>query len=68
MQVRPHSKNMRIAAFAKHAIIEEWMREGKFNGYLTESKASSFEKKIESGITLTRLQMLLAAIMERLWE
>jgi hypothetical protein len=44
------------------------MREGKFNGYLTESKASSFEKKIESGITLTRLQMLLAAIMERLWE
>ena len=54
--------------FAKHAIIEEWMREGKFNGYLTESKASSFEKKIESGITLTRLQMLLAAIMERLWE
>jgi hypothetical protein len=44
------------------------MREGKLNGYLTESKASSFEKKIESGITLTRLQMLLAAIMERLWE
>ena len=25
--------------FAKHAIIEEWMHEGKFNGYLTESKA-----------------------------
>ncbi len=35
-----------------YAIVEEWMLEGKFNGYLTESNAHSFEKKITSGITV----------------